>query len=127
MHYGMLGDHGCKQAASSLKVKAKLSLCLYNQAPHHEDVLGNGCIAPSFLISVLRGEWSASRSGRFTPGERAPVQEAGWAQEPVWTMWSTEKLLPLPGTERRPWISLTEQFLCLGNNTFHKNRKGDEL
>jgi hypothetical protein len=34
-----------------------------------------------FLTSVLvRGEWSASRHGRFTPGERAPGTHwiGGW-------------------------------------------------
>jgi hypothetical protein len=32
-----------------------------------------GGVAPPFLTSALgRGEWSASRSGRFTPRERAP-------------------------------------------------------
>jgi hypothetical protein len=30
-------------------------------------------MAPSFLTSALdRSEWSPSRPGRFTPGERAP-------------------------------------------------------
>jgi len=34
-----------------------------NQAPRHENLRG------VFLISALdRGEWSASRYGRFTPG-----------------------------------------------------------
>jgi hypothetical protein len=37
----------------------------------HEGVEG---IAPPFLTSALdRGEWKASRPGRFTPGGRAPV------------------------------------------------------
>jgi hypothetical protein len=40
-----------------------------------------------YLTSALDGgEWSASHSGRFTPGEKATVpteQEAGWAPEPV--------------------------------------------
>jgi len=33
------------------------------------------------------GSWSTSRPGRFTPGkDPLPiVQEAGWAQGPVWT------------------------------------------
>jgi hypothetical protein len=32
-----------------------------------------GCIDPPFLTLVLdRNEWSGSRAGRFTPGERAP-------------------------------------------------------
>jgi hypothetical protein len=44
-----------------------------------------------FLTSALAGgEWSASRPGRFTPGERAPGTlgyEVGWTPEPVWTTW----------------------------------------
>jgi hypothetical protein len=48
-----------------------------------------GRIVPPFLTSALDGgEWSASRPGRFTPGETPlpPVsigQEAGWAPEPI--------------------------------------------
>jgi len=50
------------------KVKVKLFLC-FNWAPRHEGVLGEWKC--SSLISALGGgEWSASRSGRFTPEER---------------------------------------------------------
>jgi hypothetical protein len=43
--------------------------------------------------SALDGsEWSVSRPGRFTPGERIPV-EVGWDSEPVWTLWRREKSL----------------------------------
>jgi hypothetical protein len=39
------------------------------QAPHHEDVLGSGGIAPRILNLGTNGDvWSASRSDRFTPG-----------------------------------------------------------
>jgi hypothetical protein len=35
--------------------------------------MGSGCIDPLFLTSALvGGEWSTSRPGRFTPGERVP-------------------------------------------------------
>jgi hypothetical protein len=35
--------------------------------------MGDGCIDPRFFTSALAGgERSASRPGRFTPGERAP-------------------------------------------------------
>jgi hypothetical protein len=41
----------------------------------------------AFLTSALDGgEWSASRPGGFTPGEKAPVpigEEAVWVLEPV--------------------------------------------
>jgi hypothetical protein len=42
-----------------------------NWALRHEDVRENGGIAPPFLTSTLEGdERSASRPGRFTPGEK---------------------------------------------------------
>jgi hypothetical protein len=44
-----------------------------NYVPRYEDLRGSGRIAPSFSTSTLDGgEWSTSRSCRFTPGERAP-------------------------------------------------------
>jgi hypothetical protein len=52
-----------------------------NQAPRHKDVWGSGGIAPPLLTSALDGgEWSASRPGRFIPGERPPGthQVGGW-------------------------------------------------
>jgi hypothetical protein len=42
---------------------------------------GLGGTAPTFLTwALVGGEWSASRSGRFTPGERAPGNHwmGGW-------------------------------------------------
>jgi hypothetical protein len=58
-----------------------LSLC-FNWAPRHEGVLGEWrYISTHSLTSVLdRGEWSASRTGRFTPRERAPGTHriGGW-------------------------------------------------
>jgi hypothetical protein len=73
--------------------KVKFSLCLVNQTPCNENLWGNGRIAPPFFTSTLdEGEWSASRPGSFTPGKSPPVPigwEAGWAPEPVWTMWAT--------------------------------------
>jgi len=45
-----------------------------SQAPRHEDICGNGGIAPRVLnLDTGFSEWSASRPGRFTPcGNRAP-------------------------------------------------------
>jgi hypothetical protein len=55
------------------KSKGKVVLML-NYELYHEDVLGSGGIAPLFLTSALDGgQWSASRLGRFAPGERAAV------------------------------------------------------
>jgi hypothetical protein len=45
-------------------------MCLTSSALHHEDLLGSECIDPCYLD--LGGELSASCSGHFTPGERAP-------------------------------------------------------
>jgi hypothetical protein len=63
---------------------------------------GGGCIVPRFLTSTqVGGEWSASRPGRFTPGERAPGTH--------WVGLRTcldevekRKFLTLPGFELRP-------------------------
>jgi hypothetical protein len=63
--------------------------------------MGSGGIVPQFLTLALDGgEWSVSRPGRFTPGERAP--NAHWVRdwvgsEPVWTLRSRENFLSLPG------------------------------
>jgi hypothetical protein len=45
-------------------------------------------------LDTRRGEGSASRPGRFTPGkDPVPiVQEAGWAPGPVWT--GVENIVP---------------------------------
>jgi hypothetical protein len=54
------------------KKKAKLSLCLTNLALHHEGVWGSGGIDAHIPdLCILGNEWSASRLGCFTPGERA--------------------------------------------------------
>jgi hypothetical protein len=59
--------------------KVQMSLCLAN---HLAKENGGGEVQlHAFLTSALdRGEWSASRSGRFTPGERASVTHwiGGW-------------------------------------------------
>jgi hypothetical protein len=59
-----------------------------------------------FLTSALvGGEWSASRPGRFTPGERAPGTHwiGGWVG-PRAGLDDVEKrkFLTLPGLELRP-------------------------
>jgi hypothetical protein len=59
-----------------------------------------------FLTSALvGGEWSASPSGSFTPGERAPCTHwiGGWL-DPGTDLDDIEnrKFLPLPGLEIQP-------------------------
>jgi hypothetical protein len=55
-------------------------------------------IAPPFLtLALVGGEWSASLPGRFNPGKSVLVltgYEAGWAPEPVWTLWREKNLAP---------------------------------
>jgi len=64
-----------------LKVKVKLPLC-FNWAPRHEGVLGEWMYGSihSLTSALDWGEWSASRTGHFTPRERAPATHwiGGW-------------------------------------------------
>jgi hypothetical protein len=54
-------------------LKIKLPICLTSLALRHEDVWGSECTDPHFFTSELvGGEWSNSRPGRVTPGERSP-------------------------------------------------------
>jgi hypothetical protein len=63
------------------KKEVKLSLCLINYASRHEDVLGSGGIAPTFLtLAIDGGEWSATHPCHFTPRERGPVPKLGGPQ-----------------------------------------------
>jgi hypothetical protein len=56
-----------------IKGKGKVVPVL-NEAPRHEDVLGEWRYSSTYsLTSALdEDDWSASRPGRFTPRERAP-------------------------------------------------------
>jgi len=45
-------------------------------------------------LTLHGGAWSASRSGRFTSKQRAPIIhwiEAEWSPEEVLTLWKTDK------------------------------------
>jgi hypothetical protein len=60
---------------------------------------------PHFLdLGLLGGEWSASRSCRFTPGERAPDTHwiGGWVGPRADLNVEKSKFLSLPGLELRP-------------------------
>jgi hypothetical protein len=54
---------------SFMMLSSAKSLCLINEATGHRE---NGGVAPPFLISALKGGWSASRPGGFTPRKRTP-------------------------------------------------------
>jgi hypothetical protein len=77
-----------------VKVKVKLSLC-FNWAPCHKGIFGEWRYSSMHsLISALDvGEWSASRTSRFTPRERAPSTHwiGGWvvpfALYKGWLVW----------------------------------------
>jgi hypothetical protein len=63
-----------------VKVKVKLSLC-FHENHAMKAYGGSGGTVPLTLTSALDGgEWSASRSGRFTARERAPRTHwiGGW-------------------------------------------------
>jgi hypothetical protein len=71
-------------------IKGKVDPAL-NYALWHENIWGNGGIAPLFLTSALdEGEWSASLLGRFTP--RYPLDKR---------LGGEEKILSLPEFEPR--------------------------
>jgi hypothetical protein len=69
---------------------------------------GMDVLSQIFLTSALVGcEWSASRPGRFTHEERAPVPieyEAGWAPEPIWTTLRIENSLPYRDSNSDPSV-----------------------
>jgi hypothetical protein len=63
-------------------------------------------VDPHFLdLALAGGEWSVSRPGRFTPGERTPGTHwiGGWV-DPRASLDDVEKrkFLTLPGLELRP-------------------------
>jgi hypothetical protein len=85
-----------KPTQQIVKVKVKLSLCVINETPRHEDVWERGDIAPPFLTSALDGgQRSASRPGRFTSWEIDPGTHwigDWWAPEPTWLQWRDRNL-----------------------------------
>jgi hypothetical protein len=109
MHFGELGVRNARSPSElqsgdipkyfqqTVLIKVNLSLGLIIWGACHKDIWGNGALLSPFLTSILDGgEWSDSRPGRFTPGKQPPVpivQEAGWASEPVWTLWRREQSL----------------------------------
>jgi hypothetical protein len=75
-----------------------MSICLIKQPQRHEEVQ-----CRVFLNSALDGGgWSSARPGLFTQGKQLLVPigyEAGWAPEPVWTLWRGEKSVAPVGNQ----------------------------
>jgi len=58
-----------------VKVKHAKAVPVLNYVPCRKDICGNGSLAPrihNLTLALDGSEWSASRLGRFTPGERFP-------------------------------------------------------
>jgi hypothetical protein len=97
----------------------KLSLCLANFALRHEDVWGTGCIDLHFLDLGTSWRWSASRLGRFAPGEKTTgTHWIGGSVDPGVGLEDVEKrkFLTLPGRcsvqVHRARSTYNEQFQC---------------
>jgi len=55
-----------------------------------------------FILTLDKGEWSASQPGHSTLGKGRPITRfpEGWVDPTLaWTRWRKEKLPPSPGTE----------------------------
>jgi hypothetical protein len=103
----LLSDTPVHFVTRSVVVKVKLSLCLINQLPRHEDVWRSWGVTPSFLTSTLDGcEWSAVRLGRFTLRRKSPLfpldRRLGGSQSQSGRCEGEKNLLHLPEVELRP-------------------------
>jgi hypothetical protein len=88
-------------------IKVKLSLCVINKTPRHEDASGSGDTVPPFLTSVLDGgEWSASRSGHFISGGRASGTHwvGGWVGPRAGLDAADRKTMNTPVENRTPVV-----------------------
>jgi hypothetical protein len=84
--------------------KVNLSLCVIKHCAIMK-TRDSGSIAAHLLTSALDGgEWSASRPGRFTPGERAPGANwiGGWVGPRGLDAIEKRKSLTLPVIKPRP-------------------------
>jgi hypothetical protein len=110
-----------------------------NCAPCHDGVLGSGGISLRILDLGTRWEWSASRSGRFTPRERAAGTHwiGGWVGPRAVLDAAVKRKIPRPRRESNPrtwqagsrvklnYITLFQHEVDLSNR--RKERKKYEL
>jgi hypothetical protein len=71
---------------------------------------------PVTTLAVEGGTWLASHASHFTPRKKANIsirQGSGWAPEPVWTLWNTEKYF-VPATN---WILPIRPVVCCCTNS----------
>jgi hypothetical protein len=72
-------------------IKGKIfRVCFLTEHHAMKAYWGSGDISSRILDLGTKCKWSTSRSGCFTPRDRAAGslwKEAGWAPEPVWTRW----------------------------------------
>jgi hypothetical protein len=91
-----------------------LSLC-FNRAPHHEGVLGEWRYSSTHsLTSALDGgELSASRTGRFTPRERAPGTHwiGGWVGTRAGLEAEVNRKVPSPRRESH-YTGTNQNHIC---------------
>jgi hypothetical protein len=81
-----------------------MSLC-FNRAPRHGGVLGELRYSSTHSLTLALGdEWSASRSGRFTPRERAPGTHwiGGWVGPRAVLNAVVKRKIPSPRRESNP-------------------------
>jgi hypothetical protein len=83
------------------------SLFVISEALYHEGIWGNGSIETPFLTSALYGgESSASRPGRFIPGESTlsqyPLNRRLGETQSRSGCYGEEKNLAMPGIKHRP-------------------------
>jgi hypothetical protein len=89
----------------------------------------SGVTAPPFLTLAL-DERSASALGVVLPGEQHPVPnayEAGWAPEPVCTLWRRKNRMPLSSIEPQLLGRPAHSLVAIPTDLFwllHKHSKG---
>jgi hypothetical protein len=92
----------CVKFTAGIFINTRMELTRIDKSEEalwHEGVWGSGCIDPRFLELGISWRWVVS----FTPrplyprgkNPRVPIRyEAGWAPEPVWTIWRSENSCP---------------------------------